>query len=431
MLQQLHRLQPLEGIRSLAVVQRPAHGPWRVALLYTGELTAAVLDQARQGSVRSIETGLTSLVAAVARRVVPELLGAGCSLLELLLDNMQLNSTWAATFGEAAVCSAVLRSLSLEGCSLRGPLPELRLPALQLLNLHNNELTGGLEPLRSCTALLALSLGSNQLTGRLEPLRACTALRELDLENNRTTPSEEEKALFKKQRASAKLSSAAIKRMALAEVVAALRAHVGVARVAENGCARLRVLCEPAGSEQAAADAGAVEAVVGAMRAHPQEAGVQEAGCAALRNICYGTDVAVLARIQQRAAEAGALEAVAAAMQAHLQVVGVQEWGCRVLRNICSGGDTAAPARKQRAAEAGAIEVVAAAMQAHPQVVDVQVQGCAVLRKMCSDNDAAAPARRQRAVEAGALEVVVEAMRAHPQVVGVQKQGGAALSNMH
>ena len=35
MLQQLRRLQPLVGVDSLAVVQRPAHGPWRVALLYT------------------------------------------------------------------------------------------------------------------------------------------------------------------------------------------------------------------------------------------------------------------------------------------------------------------------------------------------------------------------------------------------------------
>ena len=32
MRQQLHRLQPLVGVASLAVVQRPAHGPWRVML---------------------------------------------------------------------------------------------------------------------------------------------------------------------------------------------------------------------------------------------------------------------------------------------------------------------------------------------------------------------------------------------------------------
>ena len=42
MRQQLHRLRPVVGVRSLAVVQRPNHGPWRVTLLYEGDLTAAV-----------------------------------------------------------------------------------------------------------------------------------------------------------------------------------------------------------------------------------------------------------------------------------------------------------------------------------------------------------------------------------------------------
>ena len=212
MLQQLRRLQPLVGVDSLAVVQGydGHHGPWRVALFYWGKLTEAVLDQAQQGRVRSIDacpvSNACSLTTAVKRRVVPELLGAGCSLLKLKLNGVSLPSfdgmklwgcpraqaaklsTWAAIFGEAAVCSSVLRSLHLQSCSLRGPLPELRLPALQKLFLHNNQLTGTLEPLRGCTALQLLSLSNNNnLTGDLEPLRSCTALRELLLSNNRHT----------------------------------------------------------------------------------------------------------------------------------------------------------------------------------------------------------------------------------------------------
>ena len=78
--------------------------------------------------------------------------------------------------------------------------------------------------------------------------RLARRVRKLDLENNQhLTTSDEEKALFKQQCASAKLSSAAMKLLlegggaALAKVVAVLRAHVGVARVAlaENACARL------------------------------------------------------------------------------------------------------------------------------------------------------------------------------------------------
>ena len=160
---------------------RQAFDPWRVTLLYHGKLTEAVLEQARQGLVRSIYTFSTYTEQALARRVVPELLSADCSLLELKLDHVRLDGTWASIFGEAAVCSTALRSLWLTGCWLRGPLPELRLPALRHLNLNSNHLSGSLEPLRSCTALREVQLMSNHLTGGLEPLRGCTALRELDL----------------------------------------------------------------------------------------------------------------------------------------------------------------------------------------------------------------------------------------------------------
>jgi len=116
--------------------------------------------------------------------------------------------------------------------------------------------------------------------------------------------------------------------MGLAEVVAALRAHVAVAWVVERACLRIRVLCEPEGSELAAAEAGVIEAVVEAMQAHPHLAVLQEQGCAALGDVCYGNDAAGLAR-SQRAAEAGAIEAVVDAMRAHPQVAQVQEDGFR------------------------------------------------------------------------------------------------------
>ena len=99
MMQRLHRLRPLVGPKSLAVVQRPALGPWRVVLLWMGvEVTEALVEQARLGRVRTIEGPLwppmQTPTPEVARRVVPEMLGAGCSLLELKLDCMKLNGTW-------------------------------------------------------------------------------------------------------------------------------------------------------------------------------------------------------------------------------------------------------------------------------------------------------------------------------------------------
>jgi hypothetical protein len=187
MRQQLYRLQPLVGVQSLAVVQRSNHGPWRITLLYEGDLTASVEEQARQGRVRSINASLRKLYPAVAERVVPDLLGEGCSLLELDLSGAGLKGSWSAVFGEAALCSAVLRALYLNLCKLSGPLPELRLPALQVLDLSNNQWTGGLEPLRGCTSLFWLEVSGNFLTGSLEPLRGCTALEELSATRNRLT----------------------------------------------------------------------------------------------------------------------------------------------------------------------------------------------------------------------------------------------------
>ena len=59
LLQQLHRVRPLVYIVSpshgLAIVQRPAHGPWRVVLFYTGRLTAPVFEQARLGCVAYVK----------------------------------------------------------------------------------------------------------------------------------------------------------------------------------------------------------------------------------------------------------------------------------------------------------------------------------------------------------------------------------------
>lgn len=98
-------------------------------LWHEGELTEAVVEQARRGRVRSIDTKCTKLASAVIKRMVPELLCLTGCLLELVVVCAGLNGTWKSTFGDAAVCSAVLRSLRVD--MLKGPLPELKLPALR------------------------------------------------------------------------------------------------------------------------------------------------------------------------------------------------------------------------------------------------------------------------------------------------------------
>ena len=170
-------------------------------LLYQGELTAAVVEQGFIGRVRAIDArGTKRLNPTVAKRVVPGLLAAGSSQFELEMSHVELNGTWESVFGEMAVASEVLCGLQMCGCRLRGPLPELRLPALQVLGLNANQLTGGLGPIRGCTALQKLELMGNQLTGELEPLLGCKALRSpLYLQGTQLAPTQEEAWHFFKQ----------------------------------------------------------------------------------------------------------------------------------------------------------------------------------------------------------------------------------------
>ena len=108
--------------------------------------------------------------------------------------------------------------------------------------------------------------------------------------------------------------------------MAALRTHVAVRRVAEEGCHRIACLCAEVGNRQPAVEAGALEAVVAALLAHPQVAAVQQWGCCALGNVCNGEDAAATAR-KQRAVLARAPDAVVVAMQAHQDNNAVQHCG--------------------------------------------------------------------------------------------------------
>ena len=121
-------------------------------------------------------------------------------------------------------------------------------------------------------------------------------------------------------------SNAAVKRMGVAAAVAALRTHVAVRRVAEEGCHRIACLCTDVGNRQPAVEAGALEAMVAALLAHPQVAAVQQWGCCALGNVCNGEDAAATAR-KQRAVLARAPDAVMVAMQLHQDNNAVQHCG--------------------------------------------------------------------------------------------------------
>ena len=110
-------------------------------------------------------------------------------------------------------------------------------------------------------------------------------------------------------------SNAAVLRLGLAAAVAALQAHVAVARVAHVACVRIANLCLEAGNRQPAAEMGALEAVWWRRCGRTRRLQAQECGCWVCWATCTGIDAAALA-CKQRAAGAGALEVVVAAMVA-------------------------------------------------------------------------------------------------------------------
>ena len=71
--------------------------------------------------------------------------------------------------------------------------------AIEELEISNNHVTGGIEPLKGCTLLRELDLSHNWLSGGLESLYSCTALQFVYLLANEFVASYHVKAYFEKQ----------------------------------------------------------------------------------------------------------------------------------------------------------------------------------------------------------------------------------------
>jgi len=173
-------------------------------------------------------------------------------------------------------------------------------------------------------------------------------------------------------------SDAAVAVMMMSEATAALQKHLMVARVAEKACEQIRRL-----SNGMIADSGklpesmvrarslcvcAMDAVVEAMRAHLQVAAVQQEGCRTLNFLTRRVG-------PESATESGTVEAVLDAMRAHLQVAQVLRYGAGALLQSTSASDTAV----LRVAEAGGLQLMVAAMRTHPQALEVQQRSVVVL----------------------------------------------------
>ena len=217
-------------------------------------------------------------------------------------------------------------------------------------------------------------------------------------------------------------SDATLAVMLMSEATAALRKHLMVARVAENGCKQVRLLSEgmmadfdqlPESSVSARSlCVCGLDAVVEAMRAHSQVASVQKEGCHALRSLTTRIG-------PESATEARTVEAVLDAMRAHLHATQVLQHGAIALVESTYCSDAAV----ERVAEAGGLQLVVAAMRAHPQVLEVQKPSVALLY-YCRGLLCRVPYGRLVS-EAGGQAAVSAAMQSFPDDEGNTHRGCA------
>ena len=200
-------------------------------------------------------------------------------------------------------------------------------------------------------------------------------------------------------------------------VIAAARAHPGVAGVQAQAC-RVLAACggEPDGCA-ACLQAGAPTALVAAMWAHPRDEDVQECAAAAAAALAGGSPGGAKAL-----AQAGVMPVLVAALQRHGPAsVHVAREATEALANL--GVDGAAG---EEVVRASGLEAIVAVMGAHPGLEALQARGCWALGILAGGGDDHA----SRAVEAGALGACVAALGAHPQSPGVQQHGCWALGTL-
>jgi hypothetical protein len=212
--------------------------------------------------------------------------------------------------------------------------------------------------------------------------------------------------------------------------LATLAAHAGDARVQDQACHALRVLCTQHPVNQARASATVRDLVAALAR------GEREGPDAQARRLCLlGVLTHNSGANTTLALNAGVVAATLAAMRAHGAHAQLQEHGCTMLGTVAvasATGDTAplpaaAMATRTAAVAAGAYGAVVAALRSHGAAhARLAHRACSALANVCS----ASVPNKLAAARAGAIEAVVAAMRAHPGDVLVAQAGSAALQNI-
>ncbi|PHT49103.1 hypothetical protein CQW23_13311 [Capsicum baccatum] len=151
------------------------------------------IDDQDQSLVQTFQPEILEFTSCNMRGEIPKFFSNLTSLVILILANNSLSGAipyWlfnlpALSIGEVHG----IRSISLSGNKIHGPIPESLCQAanvLQVLDLSNNSMSGTIRRnLANCKSLIYLNLGQNKLTGTVpKELERVTSLHYLDLNGN-------------------------------------------------------------------------------------------------------------------------------------------------------------------------------------------------------------------------------------------------------
>lgn len=213
----------------------------------------------------------------------------------------------------------------------------------------------------------------------------------------------------------------------VADICAALRAHVAHPGLALAACRALRFLSATRSALPPAAAADAASALVAALEAHGGDArsSVAKAACAALRNLAWGGG----RRVQVEVALAGGVEALLGALAvANAAPQGrtarvVASQACRALACIAASGPDVA----EGLALSGGVAALVGALGAHGTDVDV---ARAALRALGHALAGGGTEAGSAIVACGGVPAIAAALRAHATALPVLRAGAAALRTL-
>ena len=206
-------------------------------------------------------------------------------------------------------------------------------------------------------------------------------------------------------------------------VVGSMRRDLADEKVAEAGCAALRVLCTVGrgGGDGEGNRDGAIRGVIEAMHAHPTVHGIAEHGCCCLWTVCHGNG-AEAARRKELVISSGGAAAITAAMRlpnssgSHL----LRE-ASRALHHVCAGVDEGADSRRRAATASGALDTLASTLSAVPRFVEAVEEVCLALVTVCSG--LMVEERQQAAIDAQLVPAVARGMAGCRPSAAVQEWG--------